>query len=146
MKIYVGGAIDRDLDAVESFSSLISEIQEITGNNVVVFNPSSAFSIGSNVADSTIDSIKYVKTINDFSMLKSDICIFMWADKPSFGVPIEIELCARSNKTFIVLDRSSVTSNYLRIIVADSKGGRIVKDVNGLAEAIVDIVRENEQL
>jgi len=132
MRIYVGGAMDNAPESKKEISDLIETIIEITGGKVIIFNPTTAYRIG-NSAISDPNLVGYIKDTNDMCMLKCDLAIFLLNDRMSFGIPIDIDFCAKNEKRFLVIDKGTISSSYLKVIINRSLG-KIIKDYIELAQ------------
>ena len=142
MRIYFGGTTDNSDEMKREISEIIKSLLQMTGENIIIFNPLDSYLIGTNaIEDANI--ISYVKDVNEFAMLKSDLVIFLLNDKMSFGLPIDIEFCARNDKKFIVLDRSTRSSIYLKVLIKRSAFGVRAKDLNDIAQYFTQLGEGN---
>jgi len=145
MQIYIGGPIDASLgNPLQNFEDLTRVIQDVAGDEVIIFNPCSAFKVGSKSTDR--EGCKYVIDINNTALDNSDLAIFVWSDSPSFGVPYEIQRRSLSGKSFIVWNRSLKPAGiYLKQMIFEAKTGVYAGLVRDRIKKIVDSEKELEK-
>jgi len=104
MNGYVGGAIDTaNGDPHEQFEQLCKSVMIHEG--IVVFNPLSAFRGAAGVR--TANACTFVRIINELALVASDFAVFVWSGSPSFGMPIEVDFCAKRGVPFVIWNQSA---------------------------------------
>lgn len=110
--IYLGGPIDLSQVKIDLKEMLLNAFKFLNFQ-VVIFDPSKAFSIIDRNKMNVVG--KYIELVNNMAIECSDLCIFaVPAGKQSFGVPLEIDLCRKVKKPFLIITNFNVdTSAYL---------------------------------
>lgn len=117
---YIGAAIDSSGDdPTINFKELISVITEVDPS-AVIFNPLTAY-VGAGGVSSK-NATDFVKSINDFSIRHCDFAVFIWDKNPSFGVPMEISLCASEGIKFAVWNKSGKKAGIYLLNTVESLG------------------------
>lgn len=142
MRVYIGAAIDASGNPGQRYKDLVQLVTEALPEDVVIFNPFTAYANVSQCDRTTTDS-EYIKEINDFALDNADLGVFIWSDDPSFGVPLEIHRRVAKQQHCIVWYRSQKKMGVYLEVLNGNEYCHVDPDRTEVIEAIRAYAIEN---
>lgn len=131
--MYIGGAIDQAVGAVESFQQISDAI--LKAGNITLFNPLTAYVNAQNAESSA--QLNYVRSVNEWAVKTAPAAAFVWRAQPSFGVPLEIDQFGKSGKPMFIVNLSGKKLGlYARTNIMDNPNAFVMESLDQLPIAI----------
>lgn len=141
MRFYIGCPIDT------AKTDPHAELQEAAGiitkclPTAIIFNPLTAFINAHNMEDH--DAL-FIRRVNEFAIREVDHALFIWNGCPSFGLPLEMELCTEEGIPFILWNKTDRRLGlYMRQVMhANEEGAVVVLSQESLEEELKKLLDE----